>query len=101
MKKILITLTLFLVALTFLNVSPSPVYASTKVVAKSKAKVTAKITVKTTMKWDASALKIITKPSSFDHSNTIRNAYIKKVEAYAKRNHIKIITAKVVNGMRE
>ncbi|MEI6835793.1 MAG: hypothetical protein WCK59_03085 [Candidatus Falkowbacteria bacterium] len=95
MKKILITLTLFLVALTFLNVSPSPVYASTKVVAKSK------VTVKTTMKWDASALKIVTKPSSFDHSNVIRNAYIKKVEAYAKRNHIKVITAKVVNGMRE
>lgn len=103
MKKLLITLTLIISAVTFMNVNPSPVFAAAKKVpAKAVVKkVSAKISVKTTMKWDASALKIVTNPSSFDHSNTIRNAYIKKVEAYAKRNKIKVITAKVVNGMRE
>lgn len=91
MKKIFITLTLVvLIAVTFLNINPNPVYAATK-----------KVAVKTTMKWDASALKIVTNPNSFDHNTAIRNSYIKKVESYAKRHKIKIITAKVVNGMRE
>ena len=89
---------LVLSAVTFMNVNPSPVYAAVK---KMPIKIATKISVKTTMKWDASALKIITKPGSFDRSNAIRNAYIKKVEAYAKRHKIKIITAKVINGMRE
>lgn len=89
---------LVLSAVTFMNVSPSPVYAATK---KATVKTATKVSVKTTMKWDASALKIINRPSAFDHNNAIRNSYIKKVEAYAKRHKIKVITAKVVNGMRE
>ena len=91
---------LIISAVTFMNVNPSPVYASTKKVATKTVKVS-KVSVKTTMKWDASALSIITKPSAFDRNNSIRNAYVKKVENYAKRNKIKVITAKVVNGMRE
>ena len=98
MKKIFITLALLLVAVTFLNISPQPVYAATKKVA---VKTQAHVSIKTTMKWDASALKIISKSSSFDYSNAIRNTYIKKVEKYAKRNKIKVITAKVVRSMRE
>lgn len=97
MKKIFISLTILVMAISLVNISPSSAYASTKkVVAKATS-----VSVKTTMKWDASALKIITKPSSFDRSNVIRNSYIKKVENYARRNKIKVITAKVVNGMRE
>ena len=89
---------LIISAITFINVNPSPAYASTR---KAPVKTVAKVSVITTMQWDASALKIITRPSAFDHNNAIRNAYIKKVENYAKRHKIKIITAKVVNGMRE
>ena len=86
---------LIIAATTMVSLTPNQALAAVK-------KTTAtNISVKTTMKWDASALKIITKPSSFDRSNVIRNAYIKKVENYARRNKIKVITAKVVNGMRE
>ena len=89
---------LIITAVTFLNVNPSPVYASTK---KMAAKTQVRVSTKTTIKWDASALKIVNKLSSFDYSPAIRNAYMKKVENYAKRHKIKVITAKVVRGMRE
>lgn len=55
----------------------------------------------TSMTWDKSALKIISNLNGFDGSTYIRNSYVKKVEAYARRNNIKIITAKVVDDMRE
>jgi hypothetical protein len=87
---------------------------TTKAVATSTKAVTAKAPVKkaapakavtakasTTLVWDASAKKIINNYASFDYSSVIRNAYIKKVEAYARRNNIKVITAAVVNGMHE
>lgn len=89
MKKLLVISSLVVSIFLF---SAAPMSASTV-----KKATTAKIT----MKWDASALKIINKPSSFDHSMAIRNAYAKKVENYAKRHKIKVITAKVINGMRE
>lgn len=90
MKKLLVISSL-LVSIFVFSAAPMSVSASTK-----KA-----VTAKTTMKWDASALKIINNPASFDRSMAIRNAYAKKVENYAKRNKIKVITAKVINGMRE
>ncbi len=46
--------------------------------------------------WASSGLKAVAKiPSG------VRPAYKKKVEAYARRNNIKLITATVVAGMRE
>ena len=104
MKKVIITLTMLIIAVTALNINPNPAFAATKKVETKttvKKVVAKKASVKTTMKWDASALKIVTNPNAFDHSTVIRNAYIKKVESYAKRHKIKVITAKVVNGMRE
>ena len=56
---------------------------------------------KTTMTWSASGLKKVSNLASFDYSTAIRNAYVKKVESYAKRNKIKVITAAVVDGMHE
>jgi predicted alpha/beta-fold hydrolase len=122
MKKIFLSSGLILIALMF-NVVPLPVKASTATVVSStvkqqvktkkivkkkttkkkiiKAKVAVKTTAKTTLKWDASALKIINNLAGFDHSVTIRNAYVKKVENYARRNKIKVITAAVINSMRE
>lgn len=117
MKKLLITLMLIVSAATAVGIQAQPVFAKTKPIVaktvkskaktnvkinvKSKAQTNIKASVKTTMKWDASALKIINSPSAFDRNSAIRNFYIKKVENYAKRNNIKLITAKVVNGMRE
>lgn len=109
MKKLLITLMLIVSAATAVGIQAQPVFAKTKPIvtktvkskAKTNVKASIKASVKTTMKWDASVLKIINSPSAFDRNNAIRNSYIKKVENYAKRHNIKLITAKVVNGMRE
>ena len=87
----------------------TPVVATTKTtvtktkptIVKTVAKTGAVKTTATTLKWDASALKIINNPSAFDRNASIRNAYAKKVESYARRNNITVITAKVINGMRE
>jgi galactitol-specific phosphotransferase system IIB component len=65
---------------------------------------TVKTTVKTTttgVRWATSGLNAIGSLASFDYSTSIRNAYKKKVEAYAKRNGITLITASVVNSMHQ
>jgi len=70
---------------------------------------TAKATAKTTttkktlsgMAWDASARKMISSMAQFDYSSKIRQSYINKVNAYAKRKGIKVITASVINNMHE
>jgi hypothetical protein len=51
--------------------------------------------------WAASGLSAIGSLPSFDYSTKIRNAYKKKVVAYAKSKGIKLITASVVNSMRQ
>lgn len=51
-----------------------------------------------TVKWSADGIKAL---GSMDHSSFIRNIVMKKVETYAKRNNIKLITARVVRSMRE
>lgn len=64
-----------------------------KTVAKAPAKPVVKVVA---VKWAASGLKSVARiPSG------VRPAYKKKVENYARRNNIKLITAAVVNGMRE
>ena len=61
-----------------------------------------KTTSKTTaVKWTTAGLKAIGSLASFDYSTVIRNAYMRKVEAYAKRLGVTSITASVVNSMHE
>jgi guanyl-specific ribonuclease Sa len=84
---------------------------TTKVAAKKKTTTTkaTKATSKkktvnktvTTMKWSADAQKLIGNIASFDYNYSIRNAVIKKIENYAKRHKIKVITAKMINSMNE
>ena len=100
MKKFFASFLVIAAVAGLVNLTPVFVPASQAAVKKAVKKAPAP-KIKTTMKWDAGALKILNNFASFDYSSTIRNAYIKKVEAYAKRNKIKIITAAVVNGMRE
>ncbi|MEI7451944.1 MAG: hypothetical protein WCK37_01925 [Candidatus Falkowbacteria bacterium] len=121
MKKIISGLTLILLLSFFIGIAP--VSAATtagtaktvktvvkakkvvkkktvkKVVKKVAKKTTSSSSAKTSLKWDASALKIINRFSSFDYSATIRNAYIKKVEAYAKSHGITVISAAEINAM--
>lgn len=81
---------------------PTKVGLVKKVRTKAKVKaVVHKTKYKTTMDWDASALKILSNFAGFDYSNVVRNAYIKKVEDYARRNNIKVITADVIDSIRE
>lgn len=54
-----------------------------------------------TVKWATSGLNAIGSLASFDYSTSIRNAYKRKVEAYAKSKGITLITAAVVNSMRQ
>lgn len=68
---------------------------------KSSAKTSSAKKTTSSITWSRDALRIINNPSAFDHSRTIRNAYVQKVLNYAKRNNIKVITAAVINGMRE
>jgi hypothetical protein len=69
-----------------------------------KVTTTVKTTAKTTttgVRWATSGLNAIGSLASFDYSTSIRNSYKKKVEAYAKRNGITLITASVVNSMHQ
>lgn len=71
---------------------------TTKTPAKTPAKTVATKAKTTTsgVKWASSGLSAVSRiPSG------VRPAYKKKVESYAKRNNIKIITAAVVSGMHE
>jgi hypothetical protein len=55
----------------------------------------------TGIRWASSGLSAIGSLSSFDYSTSIRNAYKRKVEAYAKSKGITLITASVVNSMHQ
>jgi hypothetical protein len=55
----------------------------------------------TGVRWASSGLSAIGSLSSFDYSTSIRNAYKRKVEAYAKSKGITLITASVVNSMHQ
>lgn len=93
------------------KVTPKNTAAVKTSVAKSAVKTTAvkaapKVTLKTTktavkpaatgVRWASSGLKAVSRiPSG------VRPAYKKKVEAYARRNNIKLITSTVVASMRE
>ncbi len=120
MKKILLSLLFISITAIVLNFTPVAVQAGTttrltvktqvkaKPIVKAKTKVkpktktvAAKSKIKTTLKWDASALKFLNNMAFFDYSTIVRNAYIKKVENYARRNKIKAVTIKVINSMRE
>ncbi len=116
MKKIylLFTIIFLIIATIFVVARPSQassINSNSKVIATKKTtivkkpvvskKIVAKVVSKPAVKlksvaWSASGLKSVTRiPSG------IRPAYKKKVENYARRNHIKSITANVVNSMRE
>jgi|WetSurMetagenome_2_1015567.scaffolds.fasta_scaffold250093_2 hypothetical protein len=83
--------------------SPTPAAKTTAPVktAASAVKIAAVSNSNTTIKWAASGLSAIGPLSSFDYSTSIRNAYKRKVEAYAKSKGITLITASVVNSMRQ
>lgn len=123
MKKIFLSLLIIVGATLILNATPvsaqtKPVSSTVKPKVVAKPATTAKTVVKpkvvakpkavavtskfkTTMDWDASGLKYLSTPSHFDYSSTIRNAVIKKIENYARRNKIKVISLAVINSMRE
>ena len=78
------------------TVSKPVVKAKTAVKAPVKKTTTA---AKTSLVWDASAKRIINNYAGFDYSSAIRNAYIKKVETYARQHGIKVITASMMQGL--
>jgi hypothetical protein len=109
MKKIILSL-IILLSVGFFRIDAT--LATTKAVSSAKKVTTTKVVKKkavdkstkktvTTMKWNADALKLIGNIASFDYNYSIRNAVIKKIENYAKRRHIKVITAKMINSMNE
>lgn len=87
MKKTLLGLIVFSLMFTGLVIAPVQTQAAT---AK-------KVTKTTTVKWASSGLSAVAKI----RNSAVRTAYKKKVESYAKRNHIALITSKVVTSMRE
>lgn len=102
MKKILLSLLIVLTAVSVLNFYPTvAAQAKTKARTKIVKHRTKTAKYKTTLKWDASGLKYLNNSAAFDYSSVVRNAVIKKIEKYARRNHIKIITGAVINSMRE
>lgn len=102
MKKIsLLAISLILCSLVFsISFLPNQVNAKTtkKITTSSKKKPVSKI--KTSMKWTPAALKALGSFGSFDYNNAIRNAYIKKIEAYAKKKKAKTVTPAIVNSFR-
>lgn len=88
----------FVICLSIFSVSLVPNYVGAKTTKKittaSKKKAVSKI--KTSMKWTPAALKDIGSFASFDYNNTIRNAYIKKIELFAKKKHATTVTPAIV-----
>ena len=77
----------FSLMITGLAIAPAQTQAAaTKTAAKT-----------TTVKWAASGLSAIAKI----RNTFVRTAYKQKVESYAKRKHIALITSNVVTSMRE
>jgi hypothetical protein len=88
---------------TVKNISPAK-EASTvkKTVPAPTVKKTSTVKIASTgVRWASSGLSAIGGLSSFDYSSAIRNAYKRKVEAYAKSKGITLITASVVNSMHQ
>jgi len=108
-KTILALAVIFVV--TFFSLDVAAVSAKTtsivkkpavaKSIAKKKPVKSKNSQAKTTLQWTASGLKALGSMAAFDYSYTIRNVIIKKVENYARRKKIKIITAAVVKSMDE
>ena len=112
-KKISISVLIIIVSIfSWFNININSVEAAatkttvkkTTVVKKAVAKkpvVKKKVvaTTKTSMKWTADGLKALGSPASFGYNYTLRNAIIKKIENYARKNKITVINAKVVNNM--
>lgn len=74
----------------------------TKTAAKKKAATkAAKGKTIMTMPWSADAQKLIGSIASFDYNYSIRNAVIRKMENYAKKHKVKVVTAKMINSMDE
>lgn len=87
MKKILLSLMVFSLMITGLAIAPVQTQAaSAKTAAKTK-----------TVKWASSGLSAIAKI----RNTFVRAAYKTKVENYAKKKHIALITSNVVTSMRE
>jgi hypothetical protein len=109
MKKTIINLTLasLIISLFFSTSLAAQASATSSKTSTTKKVATTKVATKTKtvakpvvklapVKWAASGLKSVARiPSG------VRTAYKKKVENYARRNNIKLITATVVNNMRE
>lgn len=75
---------------------------ATKTVKAVKSTKVAKAAVtKTSLKWTADGLRALGSIASFGYNYSLRNTIIKKVENYARRKNIKVITAAVVNSMDE
>ncbi len=53
----------------------------------------------TNLRWTPAAQKALGSLASFDYSYTIRNAVIRKIENYARKQGIRIITPAVINAM--
>ena len=98
MKKSFLSL-LIISLVVVAGVSFSPTFVCAKTVAK-KTTVKKVVKIPTTMKWDAGAMKHLNNIASFDYSPAIRNAFIKKMEAYAKAHKIKVITMQLINSAR-
>ncbi len=81
---------------------------SAKVIPKKKkaksaktAKAAKATTAKTSLKWTPDGFRALGSIASFGYNYSLRNTIIKKVENYARRKNIRVITAKVVNSMDE
>lgn len=93
MKKNIFSVSIFCLIAGALFLVSAPVQASTTV---TKKVVTKAVVKPASVTWAASGLKAIARiPKG------VKPAYKKKVENYAKRNHIKVITGTVVTSMRE
>ena len=91
-----------IVAKVVKKATTTPAVAVKKVQPKAIVKkATVAKTTTSTIKWSASGLKALGSVSVSDGSYAIRNTYKKKIESYAKRNGITLITAQVVQSMRE
>ncbi len=71
---------------------------ATKAAKATKAKAVKGQTV-TSLRWTPAAQKALGSLASFDYSYTIRNAVIRKIENYARKQGIRIITPAVINAM--
>ncbi len=99
MKKIIFSIFILLASIGLVYTNSVVAVEAKTVVKKHVVKKKVGHTI-TSMKWAPGALNAVGSLRSFDYNYSFRNSFIKKIEAAARKKHLKTVTVKFVNAFQ-